>query len=142
LIRGGVSDSERLAPQIQTALSLDEKHELYEWVLFARGLYDYRCGRFDEARTACRISRQQAASDFTVLHAMNQIVEAMASYRLGRSGEATKALAEADRLLDADGPQPAADDLGELWHDWLCCRILRREASEMIDRPVRMNAQK
>lgn len=142
LLPDGTTDAEPLASLVQTALSLDEKHHLYSWVLFLKGLHDYRCGRFVEARTACRNSRARAPSDFAALLAGNQIVEAMSLYRQGAIGEARQSLAAADRLLDEQGPRPADGDLGEFWHDWLCCRILRREARKLADGPARMNAQK
>lgn len=138
---GGAAGAEPLGALVQAALSLDEKHALYTWVLFLKGLYDYRCGRFAEARTACRNSRARAPSDFAALLAGNQIVEAMSLYRQGAIGEARQSLAAADRLLDEQGPRPADGDLGEFWHDWLCCRILRREARKLADGPARMNAQ-
>ncbi|HUY88876.1 MAG TPA: hypothetical protein VMV10_09095, partial [Pirellulales bacterium] len=69
---GGVPDPERLAPLVQTALSLDEKHELYQWALFSKALHDYRCGRFAEARTACRNGRERATADFAALSVIDR----------------------------------------------------------------------
>ncbi|MGH7139877.1 MAG: tetratricopeptide repeat protein, partial [Pirellulales bacterium] len=131
LLAGGVSDPEQLAPLVQTALSEGEKRDLYLWFLFAQGLHDYRCGRFAEARTACATSRERAPSDhFAALTIADQMVEAMSLHRLGKTDEARQALAAADRLLYAKGPKLDSGDLGAGWHDWLCCRILRREAEE------------
>ena len=64
---------------------------------------------------------------------MDQTVEAMCLYRLGKTDEARQVLAEAGRLLDEKGPKLESGDLGEVWPDWLCCRILRREAAALID---------
>ena len=129
LLAGGVSDPRQLAPLIQTAMSVGEKHEAYPWFLFAQGLHDYRCGRFAEARTACADSRQRAASHPELI-VINQVVEAMSLYRLGKTDEARQALAAAGRLLYMTAPDP--NDLGDGWENWLCCRILLREAEETM----------
>jgi tetratricopeptide (TPR) repeat protein len=132
LLAGGVSDPRQLAPLIQTALSAGEKHEAYPWFLFAQGLHDYRCGRFAEARTACAESRQRAVSH-PALIVINQVVEAMSLYRLGKTDEARPPLAAADRLLVDTKPDLGSGDPGASWHDWLCCRILLREAKELLE---------
>ncbi|HVA45771.1 MAG TPA: protein kinase [Pirellulales bacterium] len=135
LLAGGVSDPAQLAPLVQTALSVGARHEAYPWFLFAQGLHDYRCGRFAEARTACADSRQRAASHPELI-VINQVVEAMSLYRLGKTDEARQALAAADRLLVDTTPDFGSGDLGPSWHDWLGCRILRREAEELLNHPT------
>jgi eukaryotic-like serine/threonine-protein kinase len=134
LLAGGVSDPAQLAPPVQTALSVGAEHEAYPWFLFAQGLHDYRCGRFAEARTACAESRQRAASHPELI-VVSQAVEAMSLYRLGKTDEARQALAAAERLLVDTTPDLGSGDLGASWHDWLCCRILLREAEALLKKP-------
>jgi serine/threonine-protein kinase len=131
LLPGCVKDPEQLAPLIKTALSAGEKHEAYNWLLFARGLHDYRRGRFDEALAACRQSRERKPSP--ELGHMDHCVEAMALHRLGKTDEARKSLAAAKQLFDEKAPKVERGDLGFAWHDWLSCQILRREADALID---------
>ena len=138
LLAGGVSDPRQLAPLVQMALSVGAKHEAYPWFLFAQGLHDYRCGRFASARTACVKSRERVPSDWiAALHVSCQTVEAMSLDRLGKMDEARHALTAAERLLEEKGPKFDGGDLGADWHDWLCCRILQREAEELLKTPVR-----
>jgi len=134
LLADGVPDPRQLVSLVQTARSLDEKDGLYQWILFAQGLYEYRCGRFIEARTACGNSRARAT--FPAVAVMDQILEAMALYRLDKTNDARQALAAADRLLDEKGPKLDSGDLGAFWYDWLCCRILRREAAALLNKPA------
>jgi serine/threonine protein kinase/tetratricopeptide (TPR) repeat protein len=134
LLPGGVPDPRQLASLVETARSLDEKNGPYQWILFAQGLYEYRCGRFIEARTACGNSRARAT--FPAVAVMDQILEAMALYRLDKTNDAREALAAADRLVDDKGPKPDSGDLGAFWYDWLCCRILRREAAALLNKPA------
>lgn len=133
LLAGGAPDPGQLAGLLQTALSVDEKDELYKWSLFAKGLHDYRCGRFADAGAACGNSRQRAASE-PALTVTDQMVEAMSLYGLGKTDAAREVLAAAARLLDEKGKKLESGDLDDTWPDWLCCRILLREASALIDR--------
>jgi tetratricopeptide (TPR) repeat protein len=129
LLAGGVPDPRQLASLVQAAQLLDERHELYQWVLFAQGLHEYRCCRFAEAHTACAKSRERATVPAVAV--MAQTLEAMSLYHLDKNDEARLKLAAADRLLDEKGPKLDNGDLDGIWYDWLCCRILRREAVEL-----------
>jgi serine/threonine protein kinase/tetratricopeptide (TPR) repeat protein len=126
LLAGGVRDPGDLAPLVWTARSLDQKNVGYQWVLFAQGLHDYRCGRFAEARTECVNSRERAT--FPAVAVMAQTVEAMSLYRLEKTDEAWQAL-PAGRLPGETAPKLGGYDL----YDWLCCRILLREAKELLE---------
>jgi eukaryotic-like serine/threonine-protein kinase len=133
LLAEGVRDPRDLADLVQSAQSVAEKNELYQWVLFAQGLQEYRSGRFALARTACVNSRQRATVPAVAV--MAQMVEAMSLYGLGKTDEAREALAAVGRLSDESTPKLTGGDLDQSWYDWLCCRILRREAKELIEGP-------
>jgi tetratricopeptide (TPR) repeat protein len=130
LLPGSMQDPEQLAPLVKTAVSFGESRAGYRWILFAEGLQHYRCGRFAEALGACRKSLEQSASNPPLL-VMDHYVEAMSLHQLGKTQEARKAMAEASRLLDEKTPR--LDNVDGSWNDWLCCRILRREAEALIE---------
>lgn len=132
ILPGGVEDPDQLAPLRKTVLSEGEKHSFYMYFLGTQGLHDYRCGRFSEALTACRKSRERSTT-YLALTVLDQTVEAMSLFRLGKSDEARQVLAAVGRLLDAKGPRLESGDLGTAWNEWLLCRMLRREAAALID---------
>ncbi|HET6572310.1 MAG TPA: tetratricopeptide repeat protein [Fimbriiglobus sp.] len=107
---------------------------IVSWSLFTKGLYEYRSGRYADALTACRESRQRLPKEDQPQHmltALNLCVEAMALHRTGEASEAARTLAEARPLLDKHVP---GVDLGPAagWIDWLSAHILYREASALL----------
>jgi Flp pilus assembly protein TadD len=130
LLPGGVQGPEQLAPLVKAAVSARETHDGYAWIRFAEGLHHFRRGRFAEALGACGKSLERSAPQPPLL-VLNHYVEAMSLHQLGKAEEARQAMAEASRLLDEK--TPTLDSVEGFWNDWLCCRILRREAEALIE---------
>jgi eukaryotic-like serine/threonine-protein kinase len=91
----------------------------YCWFLFARGLAEYREGKFDQAISTMR-------GDASRVHVpVARLVLAMALYRHGQSAEARKTLAAAILSYDWTATQ-AREPV-----DWIC-HVLRREAEGLL----------
>jgi serine/threonine-protein kinase len=91
----------------------------YPWFLFARGLAEYRQGRFDQAIATLRGDASR------VPRPNPRLVLAMALYRNGQVAEARKTLAAA--VLSYDWRTSQAHD-----HDDWIPHLLRREAEALI----------
>jgi serine/threonine-protein kinase len=91
----------------------------YPWFLFARGLAEYRQGRFEQAIATMRGDASR------VLGPAPRLVLAMALHQFGEEAEAREALAAAVLAYDWRATQ-----VREL-HGWIC-HVLRREAEGMI----------
>ena len=91
----------------------------YSWFLFARGLAEYREGKFDQAISTMR-------GDASRLHVpVARLVLAMAVYRDGQLAEARKTLEAA--ILSYDWTATQARD-PVVW----ICHVLRREAEGLM----------
>jgi serine/threonine-protein kinase len=91
----------------------------YPWFLFARGLADYRQGRFDHAISTMRGDASR------VDRPIARLVLAMALHQDGQLAEARKTLAAA--ILSYDWRATEARD-----HDAWICHLLRREAEGLV----------
>ena len=91
----------------------------YSWFLFARGLAEYREGKFDQAIATMRGDSSRVGGPITSL------VLAMALHQDGQLAEARKTLAAA--ILSYDWKANQARD-----HDAWICHVLRREAESLI----------
>jgi serine/threonine protein kinase len=91
----------------------------YAWFLFARGLADYRLGRYEQAAVTME------ADDLKVLGPTPVLVRAMARYRLGQESLARRDLSAA--VLSYDWRAALAKD-----KDTWIAHILRREAEALI----------
>ena len=87
----------------------------YSWFLFARGLAEYREGKFDQAISTMRGDASRVGGPIT------RLVLAMALHQDGQLAEAWKTLAAA--ILSYDWKATQARD-----HDAWICHVLRREA--------------
>src|SRR5262249_905063 len=97
----------------------------------AKGLADYRSGRYPEA-----IRRMdQFPPDANGIHhdAIKFAVLAMAHHRLGHADDAEAARARAKAIL-AKMPDPARGQPFDRvsWYDWLQARVLCREAEDLM----------
>jgi hypothetical protein len=112
-------------------VSGDKDQEWYEWFLFAKGLHDYRTGKYADSLEACRESRRRAPASkgqSRPLTAMCLAIEAMALKRTNDEAGAKRALAEAKSELDSN--LPGFDT--EWWNDWLAARMFYREAEGLL----------
>ena len=124
-----VSDLKPVTALAEQALTGTEQAWAYSWFLLARGLADYRNGRFRGALTwiekclAADSKRRPVPLDATA-----GLIAAMAHHRLGRPERAAEALGKAVKLWE----QQPAGDLGPDWDDWLRFQLLRREAEALV----------
>jgi len=114
------ADLTRAAALANRAAAPGPAHEYYRFLLAAKGLADYRRGRFDAA-----IDGLQHAGEQGVWMPVARPVLAMALHRAGRAEEAREALAAAVQSYDWD--EAKADNQGA----WIG-HVLRREAEELI----------
>ena len=91
----------------------------YSWFLFARGLAEYREGKFDQAIATMRGDASRLDRPIA------RLVLAMALHRDGQLAEARKTLAAA--ILSYDWRATQARD-----HDAWICHVLRREAEGLV----------
>ncbi len=120
LLPASGDDLERAAALADRAAAAGPKHEYYRFFLAAKGLADYRRGRFGDAIEAC----QQAGAGGAWMPVASPVL-AMALYRSGRTQDARVTLAAAVQNYDWD--ETKADDQDK----WIA-HVLRREAEELI----------
>jgi WD40 repeat protein/tetratricopeptide (TPR) repeat protein len=126
------ADAKQLARLAQVAVSGDKNVAWYEWHQIAKGLHDYRTGKYDDALATCRDSRRHASTtkgDPDALRVLNLAIEAMAFYAKGDAGEARRTLDQAKSVLKDHVP---GIDGGAGWPDRLAAHILYREAEALI----------
>jgi tetratricopeptide (TPR) repeat protein len=125
-------DAKQLARLARVAVSGDKNADWFDWFMLARGLHDYRTGKYADALATCRESRRRAPKtkgDPQALTTLNLAIEAMALHRLGDEAGAQRALAEARSNVEVQVPGIA----GGGWpHDWLTAHMLYREAEGLI----------
>ncbi len=125
-------DAKQLARLAEAAVAGDEKQPFFEWFLFAKGLHEYRTGKYADALATCRASRQRAGTtDYgrEVLTCLDLVVEAMALQEAGKADEARRMLDQAKPLIESHVP---GVDGGDAWADWLSAHLLYREAEALL----------
>jgi serine/threonine protein kinase/formylglycine-generating enzyme required for sulfatase activity/WD40 repeat protein len=125
-------DANQLARLADVAVSGDKNVDWFEFYMFAKGLHDYRTGKYADAIATCREIRRRAPKaqgDIEVLTGLTLIVEAMSVYRGGDKAGARQLLAEAKPHVDACVPGLGGAD----WTtDWVYTHMLYREAANLI----------
>jgi tetratricopeptide (TPR) repeat protein len=107
--------------------------EYVHWHLYVEGLVHYRAGQYAEAVKSSRQSLS-AIPEWNA-RAINYPVLAMALHHLGKADEARQALASAEKAIDQwtetmfRGP---VDSMPIPWIDWIECRLLYREATQLL----------
>jgi tetratricopeptide (TPR) repeat protein len=97
----------------------------------ARGTAEYRKGDFAAAAEHLGGVVRDGKEAWWGLRSPAHSVLAMAQQRRGEPDEARATLAQESELWERDAPGSAAS-AGTHWHDWLMCRVLRREAEEVV----------
>jgi eukaryotic-like serine/threonine-protein kinase len=138
LLPDAVPDFDRVQKLADRAVSGTEKHPYYHWFVFAKGLAEYRAGRFAEA--VKWLNRFGPNADGGHSDASAFAVLAMAQDRLGQKQPAHAALHSAQTIFAAKRPDPGAGrpfDSG--WYEWLHCEVFLREAEGLL-KPERTHA--
>jgi WD40 repeat protein/serine/threonine protein kinase len=132
LMPEAVADLQPVLKLAEQAVTKTEQHGDYRWFLVARGMADYRNGRFAEARDKLR-GVLAMGSEARYCDDTARLFLAMADHRLGHVDEARRALDEARALMEQQLPKPDREGLEDGWDDWLRCQSARREAEQLID---------
>lgn len=101
------------------------------WARFAKGLAEYRLGRFSQSLDWLVKSLQHTSED-TALDAHVHCSMAMACAQLGQDKEAQAALEKATAIVRTKMPQLGTQSLGDSWHDVLKANALLREAQSVV----------
>jgi eukaryotic-like serine/threonine-protein kinase len=137
LLLPGVLDPEPAARLAVRALELAPMHEYLRWFHLAKGMAEYRQGRFESAITYLEKSRALNPSGQHVpLEALDLLFLAMACQRLGKADEAARWLDQARKYMDQKFPKPGGDQ-GGVWWDPVAARVVRREAEALFQRNPR-----
>jgi eukaryotic-like serine/threonine-protein kinase len=128
-------DLETAAKMAETAVSAPTNHPDMTWFQLAKGLAEYRQGRFGSAVEWIQkvLSRQDAVPE---RDAEAYMVLAMAHYRSGQADEARIALAKGVEIAEKKLPRLDSGDLGDGWLDWIIAHALLREARALIQLPA------
>jgi WD40 repeat protein/serine/threonine protein kinase len=132
LIPDSKGDARQLARLAEAAVAGDPTRDWYEWWLVAKALHDVRTGRYADALTACRASRQRAPQSKgppQILTALDLAIEAMALQGVGKADEARRTLEQAKPLIESHVPGIDGD---WWWADWLSAHMLYREAESLL----------
>jgi tetratricopeptide (TPR) repeat protein len=129
LLPDAVGDPKLLLKVADQGVTGTEAHGDYRWFALARGMAEYREGRFESAISWLRKS-VQPDSEARCLVGLGYVLLAMSQHQSGRLEDARAALNAADKLMQRDPGE--ARRLGTDWDDWLRFRIVRREAAELV----------
>jgi WD40 repeat protein/serine/threonine protein kinase/tetratricopeptide (TPR) repeat protein len=131
LLPASPEDGARLSTLAELAVMRGADSPLLPWFQFARGMADYRAGRFDEAAGVFRAVAESDTNE--LLRPAVQFFQAMTEVRRGQTDSA-RALLGAGRKSLAQATPPGGD-LGPAWLDVLICRIALREAEALLAQP-------
>jgi tetratricopeptide (TPR) repeat protein len=131
LLLSGSLDPEPAARLADRAVELGSMHKLLKWFLLAKGIAEYRRGRFESAVTHLEKSRSLNPTVNVYLEAFDLLFLAMACQRLGKADEACRWLDQARKHMDRKFPKPGIDQ-GAAWWDLVMARVIRREAEALF----------
>jgi tetratricopeptide (TPR) repeat protein len=125
-----------LARMADTAIAAAPDHWGATFFQFAKGLSEYRQGRFD--RAAEWMEKVLAKSgEFDFRDSQAYMVLAMARHRLNHADQARAALVKGNEIAKLRLKQLETDDPGDYWWDWVIVQSFEREARNLIERPLR-----
>jgi tetratricopeptide (TPR) repeat protein len=105
------------------------------WHLLTLGAVHYRAGRQAEAINRLREALAAARADpdrFRYASVLSRLFLAMTYHAAGQAERARQWLDQAVSVIDFDFPQAGRVPLGDHWHDWIMCQVIRREAEALI----------
>jgi tetratricopeptide (TPR) repeat protein len=115
---------------VEVALAVDEAHPALPWFHFAKGLAEYRQGRFASATEWLQKTLRQTGSYDR--DALAYLVLAMAEHQLRRPEAARETLRKGAGIVEQNLPKLESGDLSGYWVDWIFADALRREARAVI----------
>ena len=109
---------------------------LQRWLRLAKGMVEYRAGRYAECVKWCTESRVAYPESYRTSIAAAECFLAMAQHRLGRAGEGRAALDRARHIMENEVPKAGTDDIGVgNLEDWLIAHVAYREALALFAGP-------
>jgi WD40 repeat protein/serine/threonine protein kinase/class 3 adenylate cyclase/tetratricopeptide (TPR) repeat protein len=127
------ADLEAVSQWAETAVTKGKTHEYLPFFQFAKGLTEYRRGRFDSATVLAQKVLASPAYPFRDAEAC--LLLAMAQQKLNHPDEARAALARGADIIETKLPKLESGDLGEDWGDWIISHALMHEAKALIEKP-------
>jgi len=115
-----------------TAVAAATNHWAITWFQFAKGLAEYRQGRFVGAVEWMQKVLAKAGEQ-PVRDVQAYMVLAMAEHQSKHTDEARTALAKGVEIAETKLPKLANGDLGGGWNDWIIAHTLMREAKALIE---------
>jgi len=127
---------EPLAKVAENSLRNVRTGPLLAWRATALALMGYRQGRYQDTIQWCKRARDLYA-DTEPRNAMEDVIEAMAEWQLGRTAAARTDLEKARKEVEDGFHQPlgVSDNKGGFWFDWLNARVLLHEATALMQEP-------
>jgi tetratricopeptide (TPR) repeat protein len=113
------------------AINAGKDEQLLAYFQFAKGLAEYRQGRF--ANSVEWTEKALAAPEVAFRAVQASMVLAMAHHQLKQSDEARAALAKGVEIAATKLPKLESADLGSDWRDWIIGHALMREAKILIE---------
>jgi serine/threonine protein kinase/tetratricopeptide (TPR) repeat protein len=113
------------------AVTADKDRGWLAYYEFAKGLAEYRQGRFALASEWAKKALAKARED-NHLAAQSYIVMAIAHHQLSHTNDARIALDKAVEIVKTKLPKIESGPLTDNWQDWLISQILLREAETLI----------
>ena len=126
-----VADLDGVLKLADRAVTGTEKNPFYRYFLFCKGLAEYRAGRHAEA--VQWLERVAPKASGGIFDGSAFAVLALAQHHRSRGEEALLALDRVEVIVAAKLPDPAdGRPFADIWHDWLRCQVLLREAEELL----------
>ncbi len=131
-----VSRSEAATPArlAAHAAQVGANHDLLPYLLFAKGMSEYRVGEPQAAVATLQESLSQNRSRWPYLDVVIHMFLAMSHYELAEPDLANQHFEEGTKIFDGKLPAVDSADFGADWLDWLICEIARREAKQLLGR--------
>jgi tetratricopeptide (TPR) repeat protein len=144
-----LEDIGRLA---EKGVNLGRNHAAYHvdlpWFMMAKGLAEYRQGRYAEALTTLELALAEVSNlrpsdpGKAYVESHTRLVHAMTCYRLGRQAEARNSLEKAVEIKQNRLPQLTVHGLDDYWPDWLYAHTLLREAQALFQHALETQADR
>lgn len=126
LIPDPALEAERTAGWADTALAAGTNYGAWHWFELAKGLTEYRRGRFTKAVEWLKAAQSGQPAELARESAAS-LVLALAESRLGLAAAAASSLA-LGKAYRAKLPNLTGGDLGKDWRKWVIVQVLSREA--------------
>jgi tetratricopeptide (TPR) repeat protein len=105
------------------------------WHLFTLAAAHYRAGRHADAmkrlQEAIKVA-QDRPDAFRHATILSRLFLAMTYHSAGRARSAKELLDQTTQAMDRDLPRAGLEQLGDSWHDWIMCQVIRREAEAVL----------